>query len=292
MFGYLLLGISAILGMISTVLAKKFQINMFFSKLNFMRYCFINSLVACIYFLAASGFRIELNGITLVFAVVYAVDVFSSLIIQLYVYSAISISLSSVLSMSGTIILPTLFGIVFFKEAVTIRMLLSLVLILLAVVLPGVKGAQLQRNKKTLIICFIFFGVNGLAVILSQLYAKNPHVCSANSYFFVTNVILGVVCAFYLFRNYIKYGAQQDKKTALSAQQIGNIVIRTVLSNVCAVLSILLLKEMEVSMYTILSAALGLIGNVIISKLVFKEQVDKETLAAVVLAIGAIAANP
>ena len=89
-----------------------------------------------------------------------------------------------------------------------------------------------------------------------------------------------------------KIRSTAGQKTALSAQQIGNIVIRTVLSNVCAVLSILLLKEMEVSMYTILSAALGLIGNVIISKLVFKEQVDKETLAAVILAIGAIAANP
>lgn len=105
--------------------------------------------------------------------------------------------------------------------------------------------------------------------------------------FLMTNLLLFAVCLVLLFIHIIKY-----KKTIssvnLKPKQIMRIGTMTALSNLGSILSLLILAKMPVSVFTISTSAVSLIGSAAVSKFYFKEPLSKSNIISVLFALLAV----
>jgi len=288
MYGLLLL--SVFLMTANTALTKIFQRSLHFDLKSMAVYNLINALFACVIFLASAGFRIRVNTPTLLYALVYAVIICINLSAQILALALVPVPVTTLMSVAGGVLIPAVFGVIYYGEPLTVRLILSVVLILVASALPlggGVEGVSL----KGAVACAVMFLLGGASVILVQLYSRAQGVCDSNSFFFLTNAVIGVLCLGLTVKDGIRQGFW-NLLHLYNPSQLGMIAGKTALANICSMLQILILRQMAASSYAVLNSSLSLLGSVALSAFCFREKQTKKGLLAVLLAIAALAVNP
>ncbi len=289
MMAYILLGISCVLGSLNTLLIKKFQMGFKRDTIHFVMYNFVGAVIGSIYFFIASGFKIEMNGITLVYSFIYAAVVFLSLVLSICILSKISISLTSITSNAGAIISASVGGMIFFGEQMTLQHIFSVILILAAVVIPYRKLVKTGFKKESIWICIIYFFYVGIGGIIPKFYTRTEGVCNTVSWFFMTNLILVVVCGIFAGIFALKKHEKIGKiLCTLTPGQFGNLAVRTAMSNICSVLQVVILTTMAISVYSVVNSSIGLVLSAIVSGVIFKEPLPKENKLGVALAVSAV----
>lgn len=287
---YILLGINCFLNSLNTLLQKKFQMGFKRDAIHFIIYNLIGAVFGSTYFFIASGFKLEMNGITFAFSAVYAALVFMSIIMPIYVMSKVPVSLMIITSSAGGILSSTIGGMIFFAEGMTIQKALAAILIITAVVLPYRKLIKTGFKKESILICLIFFINTTIGALIPKFYTVTEGVKSSISWFLMTNLIILVVCAiaviFYSIRKHENIG---KLLCILTPGQLGNLAVRTALSNVGSVLGVAIVARMAISVSSVISSSVGLVLGALMSAFVFKETLTKENKIGVVLAVVAVA---
>lgn len=289
---YSLFSVSILISILSGILNKRFQLGFQTDIVHFVCYNFFNALLASVYFFVSTGFSIEMNMITFLYSVLFALIVFLTLVLGILALFKVTISLSSITSTAGSIVLSALFGIIFLNEACSLRLLFAIVFMLAAILIPYFKLWN-SGKKNNIPICIALFFISGSSVILQKLYTLTPGVCDANSFFLMTNLLLTGICGIILGIMLLIRPKDRNKILhAFSLKQLGNISARTILSNIGSVITIILLKNMNVSVYTIISSAIGIISAAVLSAWYFREHMPRENWIAVLCAICAILVSP
>ena len=278
---YLLFAIMYAITLSSTVLAKKFQLGVKLTASFLFQANFINAIIACVCLFVANKFVVNTTPATLVYSAIFGFFSLISLFFIVYSYSRLPLTLCSIIGSAGAIIIPMIFGLVFNGEPAGTRLIISAVLILVASVLPVFKDKTIKFDKKFLWFLVIYFIYSGLPTILSKLYTQAENVADTLSYFFLTNAFMFVFCGIGLVVCRIKDGYM----SILSTPLIVNGGIRTVMSLICSYLSMVILTVMPVSVYSVLSASLSLIGTALLSRFVFKEKISRQALISFILAL-------
>lgn len=294
---YLLFGVMVSISTVGAVLNKNFQLGLRMDSEHLLFYNLLNALFASIYFGVVSGLKININFVTTLFAIVFAIIILTSLTIKVIVLSKLSLASASVIGSAGGIILPAVFGVMYFGENISLSLIFSILLMIVASVFPLFEAemghSSVRDVVKNLPITIVYFVLCGASVIWSKLYTSTPGVCDSNSYFFMVNVILVIGTSGFFFVHSLKSpkGKHTNVLKLFSKKQVMNIGIQTVTSNICSVLSILILSKMDISIYTIASSSLTLIAGTIVSKFYFKEYVTWKNWVSLILAIVAITIN-
>ncbi|MBQ3224215.1 MAG: hypothetical protein IJB42_00755 [Oscillospiraceae bacterium] len=294
---YLLLFVSALLMTANTALTKLFQKTTPSGVFHMLVYNLINAAFACVFFWVSAGFKINMNIATVIYAVVYALIICVNLSAQIFAFSRAPVSVVTLMTMAGGVLLPSVFGIMRFGEMLTLKLAVSSVLIIIAAVLPfvGKKGEKKAFSASAVAMCALMFVLSGLSVILLKLYALDARVCNSESMFFLTNAAIVVICIAVLAVMGIKSeekGFSGKILRAYTPLQALNIVSKTALANIASVLQVIILAEMAASTFSVLNSALTLLGAGIVSALFFREKQSVPSVVALVLAILAIAINP
>ena len=294
---YLLLFVSALLMTANTALTKLFQKTTPSGVFHMLVYNLINAAFACVFFWVSAGFKINMNIATAIYAVVYALIICVNLSAQIFAFSRAPVSVVTLMTMAGGVLLPSVFGIMRFGEMLTLKLAVSSVLIIIAAVLPfvGKNGEKKAFSASAVAMCALMFVLSGLSVILLKLYALDARVCNSESMFFLTNTAIVVICIVILVALGIKDREKGFLGRVLSAYtplQTLNIVSKTALANIASVLQVIILAEMAASTFSVLNSALTLLGAGIVSALFFREKQSIQSVAALVLAILAIVINP
>lgn len=260
-------------------------------------YNLINALFACCFFLVSAGFRISVNGRTAVYALLYSAIICVNLSVQVFAMTKVTVSLVTLMTVAGGMLVPGVFGILYYGEPLTVRLVLSALLILLATLLPFL--AQRRQEKgvtASAAVCVGLFLLSGASVILMQLYSRDGKVSDSASFFFLTNAVIVMLCLAVL-RLFAGKCAPEKKENVkmlktFTGWQLANIAAKTALANICSVLQVLILRQMDASTYAVLNSSLTMIGAVAVSALCFREKQGLANIAAVALAIAALVVNP
>ena len=296
---YLMLVLYCVLSVGGTVLMKVFQKTTSSGLFYLIMYNIINGLFACGFFFVSAGFRINLNLPTVVYAVVYALVICINLSAQILAFSKVSVSVVTIVSMAGGILFPSIFGIIWFDESITWRLVLSSVLIIAASVLPFLSEKEEKEEKKSfslaaMLICFLMAVLAGVSTILIKLYAVDTSVCDSTSMFFLTNVAIVAICVVALVIYMVKNRGQSLKSIvcAFSPLQLLTIVSKTAVVNLASIVQVKVLAEMSASTFSVLGSSICLVGTGLASWLIFREKQTKGAILALICAIAAIAINP
>ena len=288
MYGLLLLSVLIMTG--NTALTKVFQRSVRFDLKSMAMYNLINALLACVFFFAGAGFRIRVNGPTLGYALVYALIVCVNLSAQILAMTLVPVPVTTLMSMAGGVLIPAVFGVLYNGEALTVRLVLSVVLILAATVL-SLSGGFGTVSPKGVIACVVMFLLGGASVVLVQLYSRAEGVCDSQSFFFLTNAVIALLCLILVLGQGMQSGFV-ELWNLFSLRQLGLIAAKTATANLSSMLQVPILRMMEASTYAVLNSSLSLLGSVALSSFCFREKQTKRSILAVFLAIGAMVVNP
>lgn len=165
-----------------------------------LQYTFLSSLAGLIALFLINGFLFEFTPFAFIIALLTAINGFGFSFCAFKALNHINLSVYSVFSMLGGMLLPFLQGIFFYGEKLTIAKALCLVFIVAALLCTIEKG-----KAKGFIYYIGIFTLNGTSGVLSKIFASsNLPKTSAAGYSILTALCSTVIAAFILVGMAIK----------------------------------------------------------------------------------------
>ena len=270
-------------------------------KAAYFLYTCLCTVCACIFFFITSGFHIECNLPTFLYALLYGSSILVGYLIGLHIYKTASVA--RIIVASSALNTPVVFlsGILLFSETVTLLKVGSVLLMVIAVFLSAKSGDDgsnhdgnlKQEKKKYSFISLLLLSVGQVVFnnILVKCYTLDTRVCSENSLFFMVNLLMLIFgLAGFLRQWFINRQEVKEFCSKLRAKDYILTTIRTIGDNITSLVSIWILVKVDLSIYTVLSASLGLLSAVGAS-LILKEKVTPRLWLALIFSIAAIILN-
>ncbi|MBE7047417.1 MAG: hypothetical protein E7396_08430 [Ruminococcaceae bacterium] len=133
-------------------------------------FTFVSSIVAMIALIVINGFKWEFTWFTFIMALISTVNGFLFTICSFKALGKINLSVFSVYSMLGGMLLPFLQGIIFYNEEITVAKILCVFFIIIALVLTIEKGDKMKGMKYYAGV-FVF---NGMSGVISKIFNTAP----------------------------------------------------------------------------------------------------------------------
>lgn len=204
-----------------------------------LQFSFVGSLVGFVFLMIVNGLKFEFTPFTLIMAILASINGFAFTFCSFKVLDRINLSLYSLFSMLGGMVLPFLQGILFYGEKITVAKAVCFLFITVALVLTVEKG----EKKQGTIYYVLVFVLNGMSGVLSKIFAEsNLPKTSAIGY---TNLmsVCSVVISGILLLTISKKGAENNGfslvGTAICAasgisNRVANLVLVVALAHVDA----------------------------------------------------------
>lgn len=171
-----------------------------------LQFSFVGSLVGFVFLMIVNGLKFEFTPFTLIMAILASINGFAFTFCSFKALDRINLSLYSLFSMLGGMVLPFLQGILFYGEKITVAKAVCFLFITVALVLTVEKG----EKKQGTIYYVLVFVLNGMSGVLSKIFAEsNLPKTSAIGY---TNLmsVCSVVISGILLLTISKKGAENN----------------------------------------------------------------------------------
>ena len=244
-----------------------------------LQFSLIGSLAGFVLLTLKNGFRFEFTVFTLIMAVLAALNGFAFTFCSFKALDRINLSLYSLFSMLGGMMLPFLQGIIFYSEKITFAKLLCFLLLTAALILTVEKG---ERKKGTVYYVLIFL-LNGMSGVLSKFFTEaNFKKTSATDYTIwisLCSVVISALLLITVFKNNYEGG-----KFSFSGLTVG--AVSGILNRVANLVLVVALTQVDASVqYPMVTG-----GVMIVSTLICcfgeKKPSKKEVLSIIVAFIG------
>ena len=157
-----------------------------------MEFLLISSLAGLVVLLAVGGFKPEFTPFTLLMSLLSALASFGFTLCTFKALSTINLSLYSLFSMLGGMVLPSVVGIVFYGEGMNVAKGVCFALILGALLLTVEKD---QRKKGGLPYYLGIFTLNGMVAVLAKIFTAAPYAKTSAAGFTLLQCVCSVVLA-------------------------------------------------------------------------------------------------
>ena len=285
----------------SMAFAKKFNAKAPSGTLGLLIYVMVSSAAAVLFNAVISGFQVSMNLVSLPYILSFALVAVCGTVCQLVSMRYINLILISIFSSTGGLLIPTLLGWIFLREEIRWNIAVALVLTLVAILLPvrylrsSKDSSEKSSHGKTSMGLVILLAVGlmlgeGLGSFVSKLFALEEEKCSDTSYcLFVNAFMVGIVVVILLggllFRRFSRI--TKEAVATFPYKRSLWIVLATVASNVSTLLMLLILKDIPVSLYTVLQCSMNLVFLLLTSRCIFRETITRVQVVGAVLSAAA-----
>ena len=160
------------------------------------------SLVIILMMLLISGFKVQFSWFSLGMATIYAVSSIAMGYYSLKAFSVANLSVYSVFSMLGGMILPFFLGVLFYDEGDNLVFKIICCALIVVAVLLNIKSGK--QNKKALFYYFAVFVLNGMAGVISKIPQSSTSLSpvDSTSFMLLTAAVSVVISAAWLLIAY------------------------------------------------------------------------------------------
>ena len=211
--------------MVSVVLfGGCFALNDAYQKLNkssiksSMQFSLVGSVASVVVLFLINGIRLEFTPFSLLMAALSAINGFLFTFCSFKALGSINLSVYSLFSMLGGMLLPFVQGIAFYDEPITIAKAVGFVLICIAL------GVTVKQGEKGGTIYYIgVFVLNGMAGVISKIFASSsaPKVSAAGYTVLICLSTFVISFAYLLFTGGLKFKERPSAKSICIASASG-----------------------------------------------------------------------
>ena len=236
----------------------------------------ITCTIASLFFLILTGFHPVFNGVTTIYALIFAAICLVSQYTGIAIFRYADIVGSGIVRGGASLLLTCLLGITVFGEEFNGFVGARIACRLGASILVLLQQRHANVRKCTTIgwIISAFMVINGVAsTLITKLYATDTRVTDENSYFLLTNLfclIVSLVVALASRRGRMADCVEEVRR--IRPKQYGYIVMNTLSSNVSSLLTVAILSTGDIVFHTPLSGAIGFLITQVIAVFIEKER--------------------
>lgn len=253
------------------------------SALSSFAFSFGSEFVILLYMAAFSRFAIVFTPFSLVMAAITAVIMISASYCSIAALQYINLSLYSVFLMLGGMLLPSVFGIIWADEPLTLGKVVCLTLIVGSMVLGIEKNTTNKKGAaKYYILCFLLNGLNGVVAKIHTMYPQWN--TSSNNFIVLTSLCVCVLTGVVLLVNH-----RQAMPRFKDVKNLGCMAGYAVVHGVAQFLSLLTLERLPVSVQQPMVTG-GVLGFSFLISVLMKEKQSKKSVISFILAVLAILA--
>ena len=284
--GYLLILANNGLECIGTICRKGILRRSFHVRSALDIYIILAHPIAAMYFFLLSGGNVPLNGPSAVFALVYATICLISVTVSMIAMDRASLVYTSIFSGAGGVVFPFLFDMLILGRPFVLTRFLSVVVRLCAIAAPLLTT---KTERKNLRICVLLFFIAGASPILAKLYSSNPDVVSDSSYYFWTNIfVLPISVVSVMIKSKWNWRGVVSDISKIDGKGYLCIFLATACSNIGSLLTLSILRLVDVSVNAVVSGSVGMLITVFLSTVVYKERFTVRSAISVTCSITAL----
>ncbi len=173
-----------------------------------LRYTVTSSVAALVVLLITGGFRLEFTWFSFVIALLCALNIFAFSLCSFKALGRINLSLYSLYSMLGGMLLPFFQGILFYREPITLAKIICVVFITAALLLTVKKDGK-QGGEIYYLGIFVF---NGMSGVLTKIFTSSPYPITDEKSFAILTVLIGVIVSFIALQLFPKAPEEKPQK--------------------------------------------------------------------------------
>ena len=199
---YILVIIATVLFSLQFLFNQKFQQSYGTGMQSALVFSFYKSIVVAVVMICVAGFQLQITLLSTILAVVYAAVSLAMVYFSIKAFEVANLSVYSVFSMLGGMLLPFVLGVSFYSEKLTVFKGICCALIVFAVLLNVKKG---ENKKKALLYYMMVFFLNGMAGVISKIHQSSvyAHVNSSN-FMFLSSIAAILIAGIWLLIAYKK----------------------------------------------------------------------------------------
>ena len=241
-----------------------------------LEFTFFGSIVGIAVLFAFNGLVIEVTPYALLMSLIAALNGFAFTFCGFKALGSINLSVYSLFSMLGGMMLPFVQGIVFYGEKITVAKVLCFALICVALVLTVEKG-----EKRNGMIYYVgIFVLNGLSGVITKIYNEAPFEKVSAAGYSILNATWSIVIAGIILL--IFYRKKQEEKS-VSLKSVGIAALGGSINRVANFILVLSLNYVENTVqYPMVTGGVMIVSTVIC--FFGKNKPKKKEIASVVLA--------
>jgi drug/metabolite transporter (DMT)-like permease len=276
---YILVLIATILLAFEFAFSKKYQESEGTSLISGLRFNTLSGFFTAIIFFALSGFKLQFSLFSLIMAFLMSLLCMLYSIIGFKILRKGNMSLYSLFLMSGGMLLPYIFGILFLQEPLTLLRILGILFILAAVYLSN--PAKCKLDKSQLILCVIIFIMNGFVSIISKCHQINITFAPVDNTSFV---MYSGICKCIMSSFALLFCKSTETKYSFATRKSIYIILGAAcISGISYTLQLMGAKALPASVLYPLITGGSIIFSTLCGKLLFKEKVSKFQVISVAL---------
>lgn len=237
MFYYALVFSATILFALQFLFNQKFEEKRGSDLKSALEFTLYKSVVIVIMMVFISGFKITVTPFSLILALVYAAACILMTYFSMKAFSVANLSVYSVFSMLGGMLLPFILGVCFYDEELTVFKIICCGFIVLSVLL-NLKGGK--QSKKAFFYYMAVFVLNGSVGVISKIHQSSalPHTDSTG-FMFLSSAASILISGVWLLIKYKKIPLIKGKSLLYSSgygifNGLGNWFLLISLSNLPA----------------------------------------------------------
>lgn len=249
------------------------------SMLISMEFSLIGSVVGLITLVIINGLAIEYTTFSLIMALASTINGFAFTFCTFKALKTINLSLYSLFSMLGGMLLPFVQGILFFGEELTVAKFISVGVIALSLILTVEKG---KRKNGTIYYIGIFV-LNGMSGVISKLFVSAPFEKVSSAGYSILTAICSLVLSLVLFLIFTKKSGNHEK---IKPASITAGALSGVTNKIANFLLIIALAHVDASVQYPMVTGGVIIVSTLISLFGERKPSKKEVLSVVVAFLG------
>ena len=194
---YLFIGIAAVMFGFQFFFNREFQKNEGNGIEQTLMFLLLTSLITAVIMFFISRGRIEFTAFSFLMAFISSLAGIAFVYFSLLSFDKANLSVYSLFSMLGGMILPVIYGILFYNEDFSLKRMICVAVIITALFI----GSDLKADKKTIMYCFIVFVLNGASGVISKCHQSSDMAVSSSNFMLIKSIITVLICcAFFLIK--------------------------------------------------------------------------------------------
>ena len=278
---YLLLIVADILLSINFVCSKKYQLMRGITAKAAYFSVAIMGLFTAVLFFIINGLKVNFSIFSILMSLCYNLTIIIYSVIGRYVIHKGSLALYTLFLMSGGMLVPYVWGILFLNEAFTIRSILGIILIIAAILISNT--TQIKLNFKFVLLCFAVFFLNGFTSVFSKLHQTTtayPTV-STTDFVILSGIIRLLIGGIMFLTEYKKGDDMFDKPKSSTLSVLFLLLFSTVASGTSSLLQLYSAKTVPATVLYPFITGGSIIFTSLAGMILYKEKLTKEIIASI-----------
>ncbi len=272
---YLILVITILIMSSQNVLMKQYNVKS--KSQNSFLFSAVSALFAMLFFIISSGSGLQFTSEFLPYSIGFAAAYAAALVGQNYAIATGSLSISSLVS-SYSLIIPTLYGILFLKESLKPSAYIGIVLLFVSLYFINIKKESARFSAKWVICLIISFIGNGMCSTVQKMQQLKCNGAYKNEFMIAA---LGIV---FVILTVIVLASKADIKTQLKECRL--YAPLTGIANGATNLLVMVLTALlpTAVLFPSISAG-GIIIMFVISLFVYKEKISRQQMVGYIMGV-------